>query len=59
MAYRIDVWSGETHMQHAFRKECETWEEAADCMAPLIDEGLLCNVLSTDFNASEDRVETT
>ncbi|MGH0003125.1 hypothetical protein ACQU0X_23905 [Pseudovibrio ascidiaceicola] len=56
MSYRVDVWTGETHMTHALRREFDEWEETAQFMEPLISIGMLCNVMRTDFKASPDRV---
>lgn len=57
MPYQIDVWGGDLHQNHLGAKHCETWAQTADFMAPLIDAGLLCNVLHTDFKAPPERVE--
>lgn len=56
MPYNVDVWCGDLHTEHFGSKSCETWQEAADFMGPLIDTGLLCNVLHSDFRAPARRI---
>lgn len=56
MPYQIDVWGGDLHQRHLGAKQCDDWAQASDFMGPLIDAGLLCSVLHTDFKAPPERV---
>lgn len=56
MPYQVDVWGGDLYQKHAGSKRFEDWQSAADFMERLIDAGLLCNVLDTDFKAHPDKV---
>jgi hypothetical protein len=56
MPYQIDVWGGDLHQRHIGTKHLEDWPKAVDFMAPLIDAGMLCNVLHTDFQCPPERV---
>ena len=56
MPIQVDVWSGDLHQEHAGFSQFDDWQGASDFMAPLIDAGLLCNVLHTDFKAPPERI---
>lgn len=57
MPYKIDVWGGDLHQRHIGATEKDDWSAAADFMAPLVEAGLLCNVLHTDFKCPPERLE--
>lgn len=56
MSYQVDVWAGDLHQEHVGATSFDTWAEAADFMGPLVDAGLLCNTLHSDFKAPPERV---
>lgn len=56
MPYQIDVWGGDLHQRHLGIRQCNTWAQVADFIGPLVDAGLLCNVLHTDFKAPSERI---
>ena len=53
---QVDVWSGDLHHQHAGTREFSEWEDASTFMAEMVEAGMLCNVLHTDFKAPAERV---
>lgn len=57
MPYQVDVWSGDLHTDHVASNCFEDWSDVASFMNPLIDAGLLCNVLHSDFKAPPERVK--
>jgi hypothetical protein len=56
MPYQVDAWGGDLHQRHHSTELCDTWAEASALMEPLIDAGMLCNVMHTDFKAPPERV---
>lgn len=56
MPYQVDVWGGDLHQNHLGAKQYDDWAQVSDFIGPLVDAGLLCNVLHTDFQAPPERV---
>jgi len=56
MPYEVDAWSGDLHQVHVGSKKFDDWRAASDFMERLVDAGLLCNALHTDFKAPLERI---
>lgn len=56
MAIQIDTWGGDLHQNHVGVDHFDDWGEATKFIQERVEEGHLCNVLHTDFQAPEQRV---
>lgn len=53
----IDLWGGDLHTNHVGHHEVSMWSEACDIMFMATENGFLCNVLHSDFQVPEHRIQ--
>jgi hypothetical protein len=57
MAIQVGIWAGDLHHTHVGEFSFSSWADASAFIQEQVDNGMLCNVLHTDFKVPESRLD--